>query len=269
VGNETDAACVVFMGRVVQTADFGQYRARSLLYLCDAWRPPSNLCRPRYPTGRTVKFNGLTPIRAIRLSGWRTVRVQTAGAMPAPPWSEWGSQRIRKRGFARDAQRGGSSPQEERDGLLGLDQPNATIALATLIKPANVRADHVVAGRAELFRGFVGRGMDSRHDFVEFFLRKLENSGITASVLLHFQSRRRHTARIGGLARPVRDLSVEKTLTPSGVVGILAPSPTAMQPFLTSVLASLPLISFCVAEGIATWQGISKCLPPAMYFASL
>jgi len=42
----------------------------------------------------------------------------------------------------------------------------------------------------------------------------------------------------------------------------LAPSPTAMQPFFTRVSASLPLISFWVAEGMATWQGMSQMLPP-------
>jgi hypothetical protein len=38
---------------------------------------------------------------------------------------------------------------------------------------------------------------------------------------------------------------------------MLAPSPTAMQPFLTSVVASARPISLCVAEGIATSQGTS------------
>ena len=51
------------------------------------------------------------------------------------------------------------------------------------------------------------------------------------------------------------------TLIPAGVVGILAPSPTAMQPFLTRVRASGLSISFWVAEGMATSQGISQMLP--------
>jgi hypothetical protein len=42
-----------------------------------------------------------------------------------------------------------------------------------------------------------------------------------------------------------------------------------MQPFFTRVFASLPLISFWVADGIATWQGISQIFPFSMYLASL
>jgi len=53
------------------------------------------------------------------------------------------------------------------------------------------------------------------------------------------------------------------------VVGMLAPSPTAMQPFFTSFLASLPVISFSVADGKATSQGMSQMLPFGVYCAFL
>ena len=60
-----------------------------------------------------------------------------------------------------------------------------------------------------------------------------------------------------------------KAFTPSGVVGMLAPSPTAMQPFFTSFLASLPVISFSVAEGNATSHGMSQMFPLGVNFALL
>ena len=50
---------------------------------------------------------------------------------------------------------------------------------------------------------------------------------------------------------------------------MFAPSPTAMQPFFTSFFASFPVISFCVAEGIATSHGTSQMLPPWTYLACL
>ena len=40
-----------------------------------------------------------------------------------------------------------------------------------------------------------------------------------------------------------------------------------MQPFFTSFFASFPVISFCVAEGIATSHATSQMFPPATYFA--
>jgi hypothetical protein len=48
-----------------------------------------------------------------------------------------------------------------------------------------------------------------------------------------------------------RILALLKTCAPSRSVGMLAPSATAMQPFLISVFASSPLSSFCVAQGMA------------------
>ena len=51
----------------------------------------------------------------------------------------------------------------------------------------------------------------------------------------------------------------------SGVQGILAPSPTATTPFLISFLASLPVSSFCVAEGMATSQATSQIEPSAAF----
>ena len=56
---------------------------------------------------------------------------------------------------------------------------------------------------------------------------------------------------------PNRILCLRKTLTASGVEGMLAPSETTKHPFLTSSAASAPEISFWVAEGNATWQGTS------------
>ena len=47
----------------------------------------------------------------------------------------------------------------------------------------------------------------------------------------------------------------------SGVQGMFAPSPTATTPFLISLRASLPVSSFCVAEGMATWHGTSQITP--------
>ena len=43
-----------------------------------------------------------------------------------------------------------------------------------------------------------------------------------------------------------------KAVTASGVQGMLAPSATAMTLFATSIAASSPLSSFCVAQGSAT-----------------
>src|SRR3990172_7549436 len=60
-----------------------------------------------------------------------------------------------------------------------------------------------------------------------------------------------------------------KTFPPSGVVGLLAPSPMAMQPFFTSFRASFPVISFSVAEGKATSHGMSQMFPLGMYFVPL
>ena len=48
---------------------------------------------------------------------------------------------------------------------------------------------------------------------------------------------------------------------------MLAPSATQMQPFLTSVLASSPLISFCVALGKATSHLTPQGRLPARNFA--
>ena len=45
------------------------------------------------------------------------------------------------------------------------------------------------------------------------------------------------------------------------VVGMFAPSPTAMTPFLISVLACSACSSFCVAQGRATSQGTSQMEP--------
>lgn len=42
---------------------------------------------------------------------------------------------------------------------------------------------------------------------------------------------------------------------------MLAPSPTATTPFLTSILASRPVNSFWVADGIATSHGTFQMLP--------
>ena len=42
----------------------------------------------------------------------------------------------------------------------------------------------------------------------------------------------------------------------SSVEGIFAPSPTASTPLAISALADASLISFCVAQGRAIWQGI-------------
>ncbi len=44
----------------------------------------------------------------------------------------------------------------------------------------------------------------------------------------------------------------------------IAPSPTAETPFAIRVRASLPVSSFCVADGMATSQGTSQTEPPAM-----
>ena len=55
---------------------------------------------------------------------------------------------------------------------------------------------------------------------------------------------------------------------PSGVVGMLAPSPTAMQPPATRKAASAPVSSFWVADGIATSQGTSQTLRPGTKTAS-
>ena len=42
-----------------------------------------------------------------------------------------------------------------------------------------------------------------------------------------------------------------------GVVGMFAPSASAMSPPATSFAACASLISFCVAQGRATWIGVS------------
>src|SRR3546814_1737386 len=55
-----------------------------------------------------------------------------------------------------------------------------------------------------------------------------------------------------------------KMRTASGVDGMFAPSPTAITPFFTSMLASLPVSSFCVADGMAMSQGTSQTEPSSM-----
>src|SRR3546814_3414078 len=60
-----------------------------------------------------------------------------------------------------------------------------------------------------------------------------------------------------------------KTCTPSRLVGMLAPSLTAMQPFLTSILASSPSSSFCVAHGKATSHGTPHGVLPGVKVAVL
>ncbi|CKY24929.1 Uncharacterised protein [Mycobacterium tuberculosis] len=57
--------------------------------------------------------------------------------------------------------------------------------------------------------------------------------------------------------------------TASGVEGMLAPSPTAITPFFTSVRASWPLSSFWVADGIATSAGTSQIRPAGTNVAPL
>ena len=62
---------------------------------------------------------------------------------------------------------------------------------------------------------------------------------------------------LAALPGPNSILAFKNTLIASIVDGILAPSETQKQPFLTNNLASASLISFCVADGNATWQGTS------------
>src|SRR5690606_6316114 len=60
---------------------------------------------------------------------------------------------------------------------------------------------------------------------------------------------------------PNRILASWKTRIPAGVVGILAPSHTAIQPFFTNMAALFPLVSFWVADGSAKSQGTSQMEP--------
>src|SRR5512133_1891826 len=56
---------------------------------------------------------------------------------------------------------------------------------------------------------------------------------------------------------PYRILPLRNTVIASGVDGIFAPSETTKHPFFSNNAASAPEISFCVADGRATWQGTS------------
>src|SRR3989339_2111703 len=56
---------------------------------------------------------------------------------------------------------------------------------------------------------------------------------------------------LAALAGPKATLFFRKTLTASGVEGMLAPSATAQTPVSTRVLADRSSISFCVEEGRA------------------
>src|ERR1035438_1897747 len=70
---------------------------------------------------------------------------------------------------------------------------------------------------------------------------------------------------LAALPGPKRIFLPRKTSTASGVEGILAPSPTQMQPLPTRACASPPLISFCVAHGSAIWHGTPQGRLPSKY----
>jgi len=64
------------------------------------------------------------------------------------------------------------------------------------------------------------------------------------------------------LAGPKATSAAWNTFTASGVVGMLAPSATAMQPLRTRTVAASSSSSFSVAEGMATVHGTSHTEPP-------
>jgi hypothetical protein len=78
--------------------------------------------------------------------------------------------------------------------------------------------------------------VDARHDVLEHLLELFFLPRTALGILAHFEARDRDAAGVGRLAR--RDRAAWrrlKTCTPARSVGMLAPSDTAMQPFLTRV----------------------------------
>jgi hypothetical protein len=100
--------------------------------------------------------------------------------------------------------------------------------------------------------------MDIGHYFtpspVDFFTAP----GQTHTVLGHFQTGYCDTAGIGGFAGRIKNFRIQKHGTAVFIRRHVAPSATAMHPFFISISASLPFISFWVAQEKARSQGTDQ-----------
>jgi hypothetical protein len=72
------------------------------------------------------------------------------------------------------------------------------------------------------------------HDAAQAVFDFLAGPGEAHGVLGHFEAGGGHAAGVGGLARAVEDLVLEEDVDGLGRVGMLAPSETRVQPFLSS-----------------------------------
>jgi len=145
------------------------------------------------------------------------------------------------------------------------------IARATLMNPAMFAPTTKFPGEPNSSAASEAELVDVSHDLVELGVRLFEPPRLAPRVLLHLERRGGHAARVGRLAgSEEHSRGGGNTCTPSGVVGMFAPSPTAMQAVLTSFLASFPVISVLV------WRRASprrrrniQIWPPWTYLACL
>jgi len=133
-----------------------------------------------------------------------------------------------------------------------LDKALGQHCLCDLDKAGDICADDEVARLTVFFRGLAGVLVNRDHNVLEFprrpFRRSTGFSGCFCAIS------RPDTATPPALAAlPGRNstLLCRNTSAASGVQGIFAPSPTAMQPFFASVFAPASSSSFCVAQGSA------------------
>ena len=118
--------------------------------------------------------------------------------------------------------------------------------------------------------------VDSCHDVLELGVDLLEGPGEPGAVLAHLQGGGGDTAGVGGLATPPalaalagpnRIPAFWKAAMAPGVLGMFAPSATALTPLAMRVLASSSFSSFWVAQGSAMSQGMVQMPLPSVYLA--
>ena len=109
---------------------------------------------------------------------------------------------------------------------------------ATFKKPAIFAPDHEIAGIAVFLRCRHAVPIDVRHDPLSLASTSSKVQEAHA-VLGHLQSRNGDAAGIGRLGRTKEDAVFRKMSIASSVEGMFAPSPTAITPFLTRMLADL------------------------------
>src|SRR5919202_1901327 len=148
--------------------------------------------------------------------------------------------------------------------VVGSDHSLSEHGSGYLEEPGNVGAGDVVARVTVLLGRLPASVVDVLHDLLELLVGVLEAPSLPARVLLHLRAETATPPALTVLPGPKATLSApRKACIASGVQGMLAPSPTAMQPFSMSFLASPSSSSFWVAHGRATSQGISQMLPPS------